>query len=45
MIPIINFKGQKFFRRPYTHGWAYPLPYIPGYDIRPLTSLKEKEFS
>jgi hypothetical protein len=25
-----------------THGHV-PLPYIPGYDIRPLISLKEKD--
>ena len=45
MIPIINYKGQKIaFAADLvpTHGHV-PLPYIPGYDIRPLVSLKEKE--
>ena len=45
MIPVINYKGQKIvFTADLvpTHGHV-PLPYIPGYDIRPLVSLKEKE--
>ena len=45
MIPIFNYKGQKIaFAADLvpTHGHV-PLPYIPGYDIRPLISLKEKE--
>ena len=45
MIPIIDYRGQKFaFAADLvpTHGHV-PLPYIPGYDIRPLVSLKEKE--
>ena len=45
MIPIVNYKGQKIaFAADLvpTHGHV-PLPYIPGYDIRPLISLKEKE--
>ena len=45
MIPVINYKGQKIvFAADLvpTHGHV-PLPYIPGYDIRPLVSLKEKE--
>ena len=45
MIPIINYKGQKIaFAADLvpTHGHV-PLPYIPGYDIRPLVSLKEKD--
>tara|TARA_B100000524_G_scaffold330085_2_gene215702 strand:+ start:144 stop:977 length:834 start_codon:yes stop_codon:yes gene_type:complete len=44
MIPIIEFKGKKIaFAADLvpTHGHI-PLPYIPGYDIRPLASLKEK---
>ncbi|MBA4739289.1 MAG: MBL fold metallo-hydrolase, partial [Flavobacteriaceae bacterium] len=43
MIPIVNYKGQKIaFAADLvpTHGHV-PLPYIPGYDIRPLISLKE----
>jgi glyoxylase-like metal-dependent hydrolase (beta-lactamase superfamily II) len=45
MIPVINYKGQKIaFAADLvpTHGHV-PLPYIPGYDIRPLISLKEKD--
>ena len=45
MIPIISYKGQKIaFAADLvpTHGHI-PLPYIPGYDIRPLISLQEKE--
>ena len=45
MIPVINYKGQKIaFTADLvpTHGHV-PLPYIPGYDVRPLVSLKEKE--
>ena len=45
MIPIINYKGQKIaFTADLvpTHGHI-PLPYIPGYDVRPLVSLKEKD--
>lgn len=45
MIPIINYKGQKiaFAADLIPTAGHVPLPYIPGYDIRPLTSLKEKE--
>tara|TARA_B100000614_G_scaffold250166_1_gene259957 strand:+ start:343 stop:1266 length:924 start_codon:yes stop_codon:yes gene_type:complete len=45
MIPIIDYRGQKIaFTADLvpTHGHV-PLPYIPGYDVRPLVSLKEKE--
>ena len=45
MIPVINYRGQKIaFAADLipTHGHI-PLPYIPGYDIRPLISLKEKD--
>ena len=45
MIPIIDYRGQKIaFGADLvpTHGHI-PLPYIAGYDIRPLVSLKEKE--
>ena len=45
MIPIINYRGYKIaFAADLvpTHGHV-PLPYIPGYDIRPLISLKEKD--
>ena len=45
MIPIINYNGQKIaFAADLvpTHGHV-PLAYIPGYDIRPLVSLKEKD--
>ena len=45
MIPIIDYRGHKIaFGADLvpTHGHI-PLPYIAGYDIRPLVSLKEKE--
>ena len=45
MIPVINYRGYKIaFAADLvpTHGHI-PLPYIPGYDIRPLISLKEKD--
>ena len=45
MIPVISYKGQKIaFAADLvpTHGHV-PLAYIPGYDIRPLISLKEKD--
>ena len=45
MIPVIEYRGQKIaFAADLvpTHGHV-PLPYIPGYDIRPLISLKEKD--
>ena len=45
MIPIFDYRGQKIaFSADLvpTHGHI-PLPYIAGYDIRPLISLKEKE--
>ena len=45
MIPIIEYRGQKIaFAADLvpTHGHV-PLSYIPGYDVRPLISLKEKE--
>ena len=45
MIPVMSYKGQKIaFAADLvpTQGHV-PLPYIPGYDIRPLISLKEKE--
>lgn len=45
MIPVINYNGNKIaFAADLvpTHGHV-PLPYIPGYDIRPLTSLLEKD--
>ena len=44
MIPIINYKGQKIaFAADLvpTHGHI-PIPYIMGYDVRPLITLKEK---
>jgi len=45
MIPLINYKGQKiaFSADLIPTVGHIPLPYIPGYDIRPLVSLKEKE--
>ena len=45
MIPLINYKGKKiaFAADLVPTAGHIPLPYIPGYDIRPLTSLKEKD--
>ena len=45
MIPVINYGGQKvaFCADLVPTSGHIPLPYIPGYDIRPLVSLKEKE--
>ena len=45
MIPIITYKGQKiaFAADLVPTAGHVPLPYIPGYDIRPLISLREKE--
>ena len=45
MIPIIEYRGQKIaFAADLVPTLGHvPLPYIPGYDIRPLISLKEKE--
>ena len=45
MIPIINYRGQKIaFAADLvpTHGHI-PVPYLMGYDVRPLISLEEKE--
>lgn len=45
MIPIITYRGQKiaFAADLVPTAGHVPLPYIPGYDIRPLASLREKE--
>jgi len=45
MIPIINYKGQKiaFAADLIPTAGHIPLPYVMGYDIRPLLTLKEKE--
>ena len=45
MIPVIDYKGQKIaFAADLvpTHGHI-PVPYLMGYDVRPLVSLEEKE--
>ena len=46
MIPIISYKGQKiaFTADLVPTAGHVPLPYVMGYDIRPLTTLKEKDF-
>ena len=46
MIPIISYKGQKiaFAADLIPTVGHVPLPYVMGYDIRPLTTLKEKAF-
>ena len=45
MIPIITYKDKKiaFAADLVPTAGHVPLPYIPGYDIRPLASLREKE--
>jgi hypothetical protein len=45
MIPVVNYKGQRIaFAADLVPTYGHvPLPYIPGYDIRPLVSLKEKD--
>jgi len=44
MIPILNYKGQKiaFAADLVPTAGHVPLPYVMGYDVRPLTTLKEK---
>ena len=46
MIPIISYKGHKiaFAADLIPTAGHVPLPYVMGYDIRPLTTLKEKDF-
>ena len=46
MIPVLTYKDKKIaFAADLVPTCGHvPLPYIPGYDIRPLTSLVEKEF-
>ncbi|GIS21478.1 MAG: hypothetical protein CM15mP121_3300 [Bacteroidota bacterium] len=45
MIPVVNYKDKKLplLLTLFPHTGHVPLPYIPGYDVRPLISLKEKE--
>tara|TARA_Y100000589_G_scaffold217434_1_gene205061 strand:+ start:22036 stop:22893 length:858 start_codon:yes stop_codon:yes gene_type:complete len=45
MIPIINYKGGKiaFMADLLPSTGHIPLPYVMGYDTRPLLTLKEKE--
>jgi glyoxylase-like metal-dependent hydrolase (beta-lactamase superfamily II) len=45
MLPLINYKGKKIL---YTADLIpsvghLPIPYVMGYDVRPLETLKEKE--
>ena len=44
MIPIITYKGQKiaFAADLIPTAGHIPLPYVMGYDVRPLTTLKRK---
>ena len=44
MIPIINYNGQKiaFMADLLPSIGHIPLPYVMGYDTRPLKTLKEK---
>lgn len=46
MIPIINYKNEKivFMADLLPSTGHIPLPYVMGYDTRPLTTLKEKDF-
>jgi hypothetical protein len=44
MLPILSYKGQKiaFAGDLIPTAGHVPLPYVMGYDVRPLTTLKEK---
>lgn len=46
IIPIINYKGQKivFMADLLPSTGHIPLPYIMGYDIRPLLTMNEKDW-
>lgn len=46
MIPILNYKGKKIaFMADLLPSVSHiPLPYVMGYDTRPLLTLDEKEF-
>ena len=46
MIPIINFNGQKivFMADLLPSVGHIPIPYVMGYDTRPLKTLAEKDF-
>ena len=46
MIPIMNYKGKKIaFMADLLPSVSHiPLPYVMGYDTRPLLTLDEKEF-
>lgn len=45
MLPIINYKGKKivYVADLIATAGHIPLPYVMGYDTRPLLTLKEKE--
>ena len=45
MLPILSYKGQKiaFAGDLIPTAGHVPLPYVMGYDVRPLTTLKEKD--
>ena len=45
MLPIITYKGQKiaFAADLIPTAGHIPLPYVMGYDVRPLVSMSEKE--
>ena len=45
MCPIINYQGKKivFVADLLPSTGHIPLPYVMGYDVRPLITLKEKE--
>lgn len=45
MLPLISYKGKKIlFCADLLPSFAHiPMPYIMGYDVRPLETLKEKE--
>lgn len=46
MLPIIEYKGKKivFLADLIPSVGHIPLPYVMGYDVRPLNTLKEKEY-
>ncbi|MEE4177542.1 MAG: MBL fold metallo-hydrolase [Bacteroides sp.] len=45
MVPIFDYKGRKVVFTTDFIAMVYniPLPYVPGFDVEPLESMKEKE--
>ena len=46
MLPLLNYKGTTvaFMADLIPSAGHIPLPYVMGYDVRPLNTLKEKEY-